>query len=140
MFGWDDALSFGLKIVDKLIPDPAAKAEAARQLQQMAQAGEFKQIDAALQMAQMQADVNKLEAASSDKFTSRGRPFIIWVCGIALAYTGIIDPMARFVARVCFAYAGDFPVIDNVLMGQILFGLLGLSGMRSYDKKNGVAS
>ena len=89
-----------------------------------------------LQLAQIA--VNTEEAKSSDAFTSRWRPFIGWICGIAMAYVAIVEPVARFVAQVLFGYTGAFPEIDTNLTMQVLVGLLGLSGLRSVDKKNGV--
>jgi hypothetical protein len=64
----------------------------------------------------------------------------MWVCGVALAYVSLIEPVMRFVAVLCFDYRGEFPVIDTVITMQLLFGLLGLGGMRSFEKTKGVAS
>ena len=91
-----------------------------------------------LQLAQIAVNVE--EAKSSDRFTSRARPAAIWVGVFGLAYAGIVDPILRFVAMVVFGYTGAFPEIDSNLTLQVLGGLLGLSALRSYDKKNGVAS
>ena len=56
-----------------------------------------------------------------------------------LAYAAVIEPIARFVATVSFAYAGPFPVIDTDLTMQVLLGLLGLGAYRSVEKIKGVA-
>ena len=50
MFGIDDIVSVGMKLVDKLIPDPEAKAKAQLDLAKLAQEGELQQI---------QADINE---------------------------------------------------------------------------------
>jgi hypothetical protein len=50
MFGIDDIVSVGMKLVDKLIPDPEAKAKAQLDLARLAQEGELQQI---------QADINE---------------------------------------------------------------------------------
>lgn len=86
-----------------------------------------------------QVEINKVEAASSSLFVSGGRPFVVWVCAFALAYAAVIEPIARFVATVGFAYAGPFPVIDTDLTMQVLLGLLGLGAYRSVEKIKGVA-
>lgn len=127
------------KVLDRAWPDPTQKAQAAIALEELRQAGEFKLIDAELQRAQMQADVNKIEAASSDPFVSRARPFILWTCGAAMGYAAIIDPFARFVAGVAYGYTGAFPEIDTTITLQVLLGLLGLGGMRTFEKAKGVA-
>lgn len=128
------------QVVSRIWPDPTQKAQISLELEKMRQAGDFKEIDTAIALAQMQTDINKEEAKSSDPFTSRARPFIIWVCGLALGYSAILDPFIRFYATVIGGYAGTYPAIDTTITLQVLLGLLGLSGMRSYDKKNGVAS
>ena len=126
------------KIIDRAWPDPAQKAAAAIELQKMVQAGEFKQIDADIQLAQMQADVNKVEAASADPFTSRWRPSVGYVCAAGLAYAAIIEPCLRLLVAVGGVSAA-LPAVDTTLTMQLLFGLLGLGGMRSYDKAKGAA-
>lgn len=85
-----------------------------------------------------QVEVNKIEASSASLFVAGARPFILWVCGVAFAYATLLEPMARFIAKVIFSYAGDFPVIDTDITLQLLFGMLGLGVMRSYDKRKAV--
>jgi hypothetical protein len=124
------------KIIDRAWPDPAQKAAALLELEKMKQAGEFKQLDADIEAMQMQADVNKVEAASTDPFTSRWRPFVGWVCGSALAWHYIGRPLAGWVLLL----AGNSTPIPAVDLGDlivILLGLLGLGGLRSYDKRFG---
>jgi len=85
-----------------------------------------------------QIEVNKQDATSLSLFVAGGRPFILWICGIAFAYATILEPLARFVAQVAFGYSGQFPVIDTTITMQVLLGLLGLSGMRSWEKGKNV--
>ncbi|MGL4261671.1 MAG: 3TM-type holin [Afipia sp.] len=86
-----------------------------------------------------QVEINKIEAANSSLFVSGGRPFVVWVCAFALAYASVIEPMARFVAKVGFGYDGDFPIINTDLTMQVLVGVLGLGAYRSFEKVKGVA-
>ena len=85
-----------------------------------------------------QIDVNKEEAKSSSLFVAGWRPWIGWICGNALLYVAIIEPIARFIATM-YGYTGTFPTIDTSLTMQVLLGMLGLAGLRSYDKKQGTA-
>jgi hypothetical protein len=85
-------------------------------------------------MVQTQTDANKAEAANESTFVAGARPFILWICGFSFMYIGILEPMARFVAQVGFKYTGPFPVIDTNLTIQIMMGMLGLGGMRTYEK------
>lgn len=122
------ALDIGGKLIDRIFPDPAQAAAAKLELVRLERSGELAQIA-----------VNVEEAKSTNWFVAGGRPFVIWVCAIALGYASIIEPIARFIASVCFGYSGPFPEIDTMLTLQMLGGLLGLSGLRSHDKVKGVA-
>ena len=126
------------KIIDRAWPDPTQKAAAAIELQKMVQAGEFKQIDADIQLAQMQADVNKVEAGSSDPFTSRWRPCVGYVCAAGLAYAAIIEPCLRLLVTV-YGVTTPLPAVDTMLTLQLLFGLLGLGAARTHEKVKGAA-
>ena len=79
--------------------------------------------------------VNVANAGDDDKFNKRARPFILWGCGIALLYSALVEPFARFVATVIFGYTGTFPVVDTAVLEFVLYGLLGLGAMRSVDKR-----
>jgi len=118
--------------LDKFFPDADTElkgrlAEAATQINNSYQ----------LQLAQL--EINKVEAASVSLFVSGWRPAIGWICGFSLCYSAIIEPIARFTATVIFAYVGVFPAIDTDITMQILMGLLGLAGMRSFEKHKGVS-
>ena len=99
---------------------------------------ENRKLDQAIDLAQI--EVNKIEAASSSLFTSGWRPYIGWGCGTAFLYSAMFEPIARFVAQVVFDYKGPFPQLDTNLTMQVLLGMLGLAGMRSYEKSKGVAT
>lgn len=127
------ALEIGGKVLDRVFPDPAERAKAQLELLKLEQSGDLAVMTA-------QTDINKVEAGSTHLFVSGWRPFVGWVCGVSLFYAAILEPFARFVATVIFKYVGEFPIIDTALTLQILLGLLGLAGMRSWEKKEGVAS
>lgn len=126
------ALDIGGKLIDRLWPDPTQAAQAKLELMKMEQNGELAAMTA-------QTDINKVEAASDSVFVAGWRPFCGWVGGFGLAYAAIIEPVARLVATL-LGYAGAFPLIDTTVTMQILFGMLGLGAMRSYDKVKGVAT
>jgi len=85
-----------------------------------------------------QIAVNLEEAKHSSRFISGPRPFILWVCGFSLAWAALMEPICRFVAKVVFDYSGTFPEIDPMMTMPILLGLLGLGGLRSFEKYKGV--
>lgn len=126
------------KVIDRAWPDPTQKAQAALELERMRQAGEFKAIDAELQAMQMQADVNRVEAASPDPFTSRWRPFIGWVCGAALCWHYIGRPLAEW-GLLMAGKDIQIPAVDLGDLIVILLGMLGLGGLRTTEKIRGVS-
>ena len=128
------ALELGGKLIDKLIPDPQAKAAATLQLMQMKQTGELAQLTADTDISKAQIEVNKAEATSSSVFVAGGRPFVIWVCGAALANDFIIRPFALFVTSLTHVSGATWPALDVQSLMPLLLGLLGLGAMRSYDK------
>ena len=132
-------LEVGSKVIDRVFPDPAAAAAAKLELFRLQQSGELAQLAADTDIAKAQIGVNQTEAGSSSMFVSGARPFIMWGCGFSMLYAALFEPIMRFCAVVIFKYPGTFPVIDTTLTTQILLGLLGLAGMRSFDKRNGVA-
>lgn len=136
--GLGSVFDFAGKVVDKLFPDPAQKAQAQLELFKMQQSGELAKLAAETDIAKAQIAVNQEEAKSSSLFIAGGRPFIMWICGFAMAYVSIIEPIARFISAVWFHYSGAFPAIDTALTLQVLLGLLGLGSMRTVEKIKGV--
>lgn len=135
-FGLDDALAAGLRIIDKIIPDPAAKAAATLEAVKLQQAGEFKDIEADLQKMQMQADINKIEAASESLFKSGWRPLIGWVSGIGLGYEYLIQPLLSWLSLN--NHWQSPPSLDLGVLMTLLGGMLGLGTMRTVEKAKGV--
>jgi hypothetical protein len=136
--GFGAVFDFASKVIDKIFPDPEKKAAAQLELLKLQQTGELAQLAAVTSLAQGQLSVNAVEAANASTFVAGWRPFVGWVCGFGLAYSAILEPVARFTAAVVYKYSGAFPPIDTTITMQILMGMLGLGVMRSYDKKNGV--
>ncbi len=132
-------LSLGSKLIDNLIPDPAQQAAAKIKLLEMQQQGQFKEIDTVVELAKQQTDVNKVEAASPSIFIGGWRPFSGWVAGLSLFYVALGEPLLRFVSTVFLQYNGSFPVLDTSITFQVLMGMLGLGGLRTYEKMKGVA-
>jgi hypothetical protein len=112
-------------VINKIWPDKSA-AEAA-------------QLAAAVALVQSQMDVNKAEAASPNAFTSGWRPAIGWVCGLALLFQYILRPMLMWFGVITGHQWPPLPGIDDNLW-QLMLGLLGLGGLRTFEKTKGVAS
>jgi hypothetical protein len=136
VFGVDDIIATGLKIIDKVIPDPAQKEAAKLELMKMQQAGDFKLLDIQAASDFNQTEINKVEAASDSLFKSGWRPAIGWICGFALAYHFILQPFLAFVFATLH-YDINLPMFNMDALNTLLMGMLGLGGMRSFDKMKG---
>lgn len=119
-------LDVGKTLIDKLIPDPAAKAAATQKLLEMQQNGD-------LQVIAGQIEVNKTEAASVNMFVAGWRPFVGWVCAAGLAMSFIVGPMATWISKLT-GHPIVFPELDTSLLTTLLVGMLGLGGMRTVEK------
>jgi Holin of 3TMs, for gene-transfer release len=135
---FETALEYGLKIIDRVVPDPAAKQAAQLELLRLQQAGEFKQIDADVQASSAQVEVNKVEASNPNLFVSGWRPAAGWVCVLGLLYSFLLRPIISYIGSLFGAPAA--PAIDMANLLVLLGGLLGLGGLRTFDKIRGVAS
>lgn len=129
-------LEAGLKVIEKVIPDPAAKAQAQLELLKLQQAGEFKSIEADLQVMLAQTEVNKVEAAQ-DGFRGGWRPAVGWVCVSGMAYTYLGQPLLAW-ASATNGWAVP-PTIDTFDLLIMLGGMLGFGGMRSFERIKGKA-
>lgn len=86
-----------------------------------------------------QLQINLEEAKSSRIFVSGWRPFCGWVCGGAFAYSFILQPFLAFGYAMFAAKLPPLPTLDSGALMTILLGLLGLGGMRSFDKAKGTS-
>lgn len=123
-------------LLDKLIPDTAEAAKAKAEL-------ELRLVEAANQAALAQVEVNKTEAASGSVFIGGWRPFIGWVCGAALALQFVVGPTIQWSVSAWVSTAAGqpvppFPQLDSMLL-ELVFALLGIAGMRTWEKMRGVA-
>lgn len=80
-----------------------------------------------------QIEVNKIEAGSTNLFVSGWRPFVGWTCGFALCYHFVLQPFLMFVL-FSIGKPMELPVFDMSTLTTVLFGMLGLGGMRSFEK------
>ena len=126
-FGIDDIIGGVLGILNKFIPDPEARAKALAEMQKL-------EADARAQ----QLAVNAAEAASGSVFIGGWRPFIGWVCGAAFAWQFVLAPMATWGAAAAGHPLPPLPTLDNALW-ELLFGMLGLGGLRTFEKVKGIA-
>ena len=125
VLGIDTLVTFANTVLERVIPDPAQRAQAQLEVIKLQQSGELAAMTA-------QTDINKTEAGSSSIFVSGWRPYIGWICGFAITYQYLVRPFI-----VAFLPQYQFPGLDDNLW-QLTMGMLGLGGLRSFEKFKGV--
>lgn len=119
------------RLID-LIPDPAEKARQAALIQQQLMVA-----DAA--MIQQQNAINLAEASASNLFVSGWRPAVGWVCVAGLAWQIIIAPLMTYAVNMT-GYAPILPVLNGDWIMTIMIPLLGLGGLKTIERLNGVST
>ena len=119
------------KLLDKVIEDKDQKAKLAHELATMADKLAHEQ-----QLAQMA--INKEEASSGSLFKGGWRPFVGWVCGVAFCYHFIIQPVIIFIVALTGIIIPDLPSFNMNTLLTVLGGLLGIGGLRTYEKQKGL--
>jgi hypothetical protein len=120
-------------VLDKLIPDPEARARAQLDLMKLQQDGAFRELDAQLQTNLAQVEINKIEAASQNGFQAGWRPLAGYACVCGLGYEFLLRPLLPWVLTVSGVEAPPLPSLDGVLF-ELMFGMLGLGTLRTADK------
>lgn len=115
----------------KFIPDPNKRRELEAQ-------AEARIVELMSQSDTNQSKVNEIEAGSGDKFASRWRPFVGWVCAVGMTWAFVIRPIAEFFIAI-YKPGLALPDIAVVELTNLLFGMLGMSYIRSVDKRFGVS-
>ena len=125
-------LDIGGKLIDKLFPDPAAKAAASLELFRLQQSGELAVMANETMLAKLQTDINVEDAKNPNLFVSGWRPFIGWICGTGLGYQFLVYP-------ILVAYSPKIVQLDMGTLITLLAGMLGLGALRTQEKIKGVS-
>ena len=135
---WQALIPIFGTMIDKIIPDPAQAADAKLKAMEMAQRGELAVMDAEMKLAVAQIEVNKVEAGT-DLFRGGWRPAVGWVCVLGLGYQLVLRPVLPWLVRVAGGEVPDLPSIDTDTLMVLLTGMLGLGGLRTFEKVKGRA-
>ena len=119
------------QLLDKFIEDKDQKAKLAHELATMADKLAHEQ-----QLAQMA--INKEEASSGSLFKGGWRPFVGWICGIAFFYHFVCQPVIIFIVAMSGVDIPNLPKFEMNTLLTVLGGLLGIGGLRTYEKQKGL--
>jgi hypothetical protein len=125
-------------VLEKVLPDPQAAADAKIKLLDLAQRGELAVLDAETKLALGQLEVNKVEAGT-DMFRGGWRPATGWTCVFGLVYQFLIQPLLPWLVVVFGGSVPPLPPIDNETLMVLLTGMLGLGGLRTFERIKGKA-
>jgi hypothetical protein len=137
MMPWDIVINAVTTIIDKIFPDANAAAEAKLKLLEMTQKGELAQLQADLELAKGQVDVNKIEA-SGNWYQKGWRPSIGYVCVISLLWNFIGHPWMVWYVSIYHPEMHVPPRLDEGLF-ELVLGMLGLGAYRTFEKVKGVS-
>ena len=109
-------------LVSEAIPDPDKKREVALEMERIR-----------LEYTKAQTEVNKEEAKHGSIFVAGWRPFVGWVCGAGLLTQAIVLPLISAIWGLTYQ-------LDTELLIMTLGGMLGLGGMRTFEKVKQVST
>lgn len=135
---WQALIPVVGQVLDKILPDPTAAAEAKLKALELAQRGELAVLDADMRLALGQIEVNKVEAGT-DLFRGGWRPAVGWVCVAGLGYQLVMRPLLPWLVSVAGVQVPPLPPIDTDTLMVLLTGMLGLGGLRTFEKVKGRA-
>jgi len=123
-------LEIGRTLIDRFFPDKEAARKAEAEFLTMAAEGELKQIIA-------QLEINAREAAHPSIWVAGWRPFFGWAGGFAFVYATIAQPLLTWWAATRGLPAP--PTLNLDLMWTVITGMLGIGGLRTWEKQRRVA-
>ena len=118
-------------LLDKFIEDKDQKARLAHEIGTMAERH-------AQELAKAQLEVNKVEAAHKSLFVSGWRPAVGWCCVLGMTGNFMVIPFTNFVLAL-LTIDVSIPLIDLETMMPVLMGMLGLGGLRTFEKYKSVS-
>ena len=117
-------------LLDKFIEDKDKKNALAHEIATMAEKH-------AQELAKAQIEVNKTEAAHKSLFVAGWRPAVGWVCVMGMASNFLVIPVANFALAMASSTI-VVPILDLTQMMPVLMGMLGLGGLRTYEKSKDI--
>jgi hypothetical protein len=119
------------KVADNLFTSDKERLDAQIKKQELVL--QDKAIDA--QIISKVHETNITEASHKSLFVAGWRPFVGWVCASALAYEFLIYPLFLWLNQI-FWQVTPPPHLDTALLVQLLMAMLGMAGIRTYEKRN----
>lgn len=120
----------GKDLIDRFIPDKSEAARVEAEFLRMAAQGELQQVIA-------QLEINAKEAAHPSVFVAGWRPAFGWAGCAGFVYAVIVQPMLAWWAAT--KGLPTPPELNMDLLWVVITGMLGIGGLRTFEKSKGVA-
>ncbi len=117
-------------VLDRVVPDKNANAKAKREIEKSL-------VDNANQLLLAQTEINKTEAAHKNLFVAGWRPAIGWSCALGIFWLFIGHPMATWIDHLDGS-AQTLPTIDPEILLELTLAMLGIAGLRTFEKLKGL--
>ena len=117
-------------VIDRLVPDKNAKSKAMREMEKAL-------VDAHAKGMLGQLEINKVEAGHRSIFVAGWRPMCGWICAAALGFHFIVAPVVQWAGTIG-GWHLPIPEFDMSSLMTILLGMLGIGGLRTYEKQKGL--
>ena len=90
-------------------------------------------VDAANEVMLAQTRINEAEAAHKSIFVAGWRPFIGWVCGAGICWSMVVGPICQWGVNM-FGDGSELPAVDTSYLMELVTAMLGMSGLRTFEK------
>lgn len=124
-----------IDIAGRFIKDPDKQAQLQLEIMRLDQSGSLEKEKMALAERLAQIKVNEVEAASESLFKSGWRPAFGWMGVAVVTSEMVLRPYLPWLMEAFGFYVPPLPTIDTEMFWTLILGLLGIGGMRSYDKR-----
>jgi len=126
-----------VKTVANVVDDFLNKDEHKEKLELQARQLDIEEEKIQAQILEKVHETNIAEAKSSNWFVASWRPFVGWVCGVALAYTFILEPIIEWGVKIAGINVSP-PTLNTGALFNLVLAMLGFGGLRTFEKYKGV--
>lgn len=117
-------------VLDRIIPDKNAKEKAKQEIEKTL-------IDNAVALNLAQAETNKIEASHRSVWVAGWRPCLGWVAALGFAWMFVAQPIAQWLILLT-GHEIPLPDFQTEALLELTFAMLGLAGLRTYEKQKGL--
>lgn len=127
---WAPVIGIIGDVLDKVIPDNNAKQKAKADIEKAL-------VDNASKINLAQAETNKIEAGHRSIWVAGWRPCLGWIAALGFGWMFVLQPIAQWIILLT-GHAVPLPDFQTDALIELTFAMLGLAGLRTYEKQKGL--